>query len=127
LEFQRSHRVGEAIHKDISALLLRGLKDPRIGFVTVTMVEVTSDLHLAKVYYTVMGDEAARRETEKGLKSSVPYLRRQLGQHLRLRYVPELIFVFDSSLEYGNRIESLIRKIQDDTLEADDSGDTGKD
>jgi ribosome-binding factor A len=127
LEFQRSHRVGEAIHKEISALLLRGLKDPRIGFVTVTMVEVTSDLHLAKVYYTVMGDEAARRETEKGLKSSVPYLRRQLGQHLRLRYVPDLIFVFDSSLEYGNRIESLIRKIQDDSLEADDSGDTGKD
>jgi len=112
LEFQRAHRVGEQIQKEISALLVRGLKDPRIGFVTITAVEVTPDLHLARVYFTAMGDEAARKNSELGLKHSVPFLRRELGRRLRMRYVPDLLFVFDSSLEYGNRIESLLRDLK---------------
>jgi len=122
LEFSRSSRVGESVHKEISALLLKGLKDPRIGFVTITAVDVTPDLHLARVYFTVMGDEEARRETEKGLKSSVPYIRRELGKRLRMRYVPDIIFRFDSSLEYGSRIESLLREIETDS--SDDPGDS---
>ncbi|HKK00557.1 MAG TPA: 30S ribosome-binding factor RbfA [Desulfuromonadales bacterium] len=112
MEFQRAHRVGEQIQKEISALLVRGLKDPRIGFVTITAVEVTPDLHLARVYFTAMGDEAARKNSELGLKHSVPFLRRELGRRLRMRYVPDLLFVFDSSLEYGNRIESLLRDLK---------------
>lgn len=124
MEYQRSHRIGEQIHKEISALLLKGLKDPRIGFVTITGVEVTPDLHLAKVYFTVMGDEAARKDTEKGLKSSVPYIRHELGRRLRMRYVPDLLFQYDSSLEYGNRIESLIREIH--AGHADDQEDSGE-
>jgi ribosome-binding factor A len=122
LEFQRSHRVGEQIHKEISALLVKGLKDPRIGFVTITAVEVTSDLHLARVYFTTMGDDDARKSTEKGLQSAAPYLRRELGKRLRLRYTPELLFQFDSSLEYGNRIESLLREIHQE--EDHDPGDS---
>jgi ribosome-binding factor A len=121
LEFQRSHRIGEAIHQEISALLIKGLKDPRVGFVTITAVEVTPDMHLARVYFTTMGDEAKRRETEKGLKSSVPYLRRELGRRLRMRYVPDLLFQYDNSLDYGNRIESLLRDLH--TESGDDSGD----
>jgi ribosome-binding factor A len=114
LEHPRPHRVGEQLHKEISALLLKGLKDPRVGFVTITAVNVTPDMHLARVYYTVYGDEKQRAETQKGLESAVPYFRRELGRRLRMRYVPDLIFEFDKSLEYGNRIESLIRKLNED-------------
>ena len=111
---QRAQRVGETIQKEISALLLRGLKDPRSGFVTITGVEVTSDLHLARVYYSVIGDEAARRDSAAGLKSSIPFLRSQLGKHLHMKYVPDLLFHYDTSIEYGNRIESLLRDIHTD-------------
>ena len=111
MEFQRSHRVGEQIQKEISALILKGLKDPRVGFVTITAVEVTRDLHYARIYFTVVGDERARRESERGLTSALPYLRREIGKRLRLRLVPELTFEYDTSLEYGNRIESLLRDL----------------
>jgi ribosome-binding factor A len=122
LEYQRAQRVGELIHKEISALLIKGLKDPRIGFVTITAVDVTPDLHLARVYFTTMGDAPSRKSTEQGLQSAVPYLRRELGKRLRMRYVPDLLFQFDSSLEYGNRIESLLREIHQG--EDHDPGDT---
>jgi len=125
LEYQRSHRVGDQIQKEISGLLLKGLKDPRIGFVTVTAVEVSSDLGHARVYFTVMGDERARRETIKGLTSAVPFLRRELGKRLRLRSVPELTFKYDTSLEYGNRIEALLKEIEtgDDNAQGDPEDD----
>ncbi len=111
---QRAHRVGELIQKEISALLLRGLNDPRIGFVTITGVEVTPDLHLARVYYTVIGDEAARRNCAAGLKSATPFIRQQLGRQLQMRYTPDLLFHYDSSIDYGNRIDSLLRDIKRD-------------
>jgi len=120
LQFTRSNRVAESIHKEVSSLLLKGLKDPRIGFVTITGVEVTPDLHLARIYFSVMGDEEARKNTQKGLNSSIPYVRREIGRRLQLRLVPDVLFEYDSSLEYGNRIESLIREIHSD----DDQGDT---
>jgi len=122
LEFQRSHRVGEAIHKEVSALLIKGLKDPRIGFVTITGVEVTPDLHLARIYFTVMGDEKTQLATQEGLNHSVPFLRRELGKRLRMRYVPDLTFHYDSSIAYGNRIEKLLQDIKTD--QADDQQDS---
>lgn len=121
MQSQRSQRVGEAIHKEISALLVKGLKDPRVGFVTLTGVEVTRDLSIARVFYTVLGDEKVQRETTAGLVSSIPFLRRELGKRLRTRIVPEIIFQFDQSIAYGNRIEELIREIK--TEATDDSGD----
>ena len=111
MEFTRASRVGEQIHKEISALLVKGLKDPRIGFVTITAVDVTPDLHLARVYFTAMGDEKARRESEKGLRSSIPFIRRELGRRLRMRYIPDILFQYDESIDYGNRIESLIEDL----------------
>lgn len=119
----RAHKVGELIHKEISALLVRGLKDPRIGFVTITAVEPTPDLHLARIFFTVIGDEKVRRETEAGLKSAVPFLRRELGKVLHMRYTPDLLFQYDTSIEYGNRIENLIRDLHND----DDRGDSSRD
>jgi ribosome-binding factor A len=100
------------IQQEICRLLVKGLKDPRIGFVTITAVDMTPDLHLARVFYTVMGDEVARRNTQKGLTSAIPFLRREIGKCLRMRNIPDLIFEYDSSLEYGNRIEALLRDLQ---------------
>ena len=124
MESQRAHRVGEQIQKEVSALLVKGLKDPRVGFVTITGVEVTPDLHLARIYYTVLGDEKMRRETAEGLCSSIPYLRRELGRSLRMRYTPDLLFEYDASLEYGNRIENLIKEIKSGEPDDGDSGDS---
>jgi ribosome-binding factor A len=115
---QRAQRVGETIQKEISALLLRGLKDPRIGFVTITDVEVTPDLHLARVFYTVIGDDEAKRNTAAGLKSSLPFIRHQLGKQLHMKYTPDLLFQYDGSIDYGNRIESLLREIHHDDSDA---------
>jgi len=125
LDSQRSHRVGDQIQKEISTLLVKGLKDPRIGFVTITAVEVTPDLHLARVFFTVMGDDKARRESEAGLKSSIPFIRRELGKRLRMRYTPDLLFEYDTSVDYGSRIDHLLQEIQGE--QADDSGNSGKD
>lgn len=122
MEFKRSDRVGEMIHKELSLLFNRGLKDPRIGFVTLTAVDVTADLSIAKVYYTVIGDEQARRETAKGLEKATPYIRRQLSQQLRMRHTPSLMFKYDTSIEYGQHIDSLLKDIADE--QDDDQGDS---
>lgn len=119
---QRINKVAEMIHKEISALLVRGLKDPRIGFVTITAVDVVPGLHLARIFYTVMGDEKARRDTEAGLKSCTPFLRREIGKQLQLRHTPELLFEYDTSIAYGNRIESILKDIHD--KDSHDRGDS---
>lgn len=122
---QRAQKVGEQIHKEISDLLQRGIRDPRIGFVTITAVEVPPDLHLARIFFSVIGDEKVRRDTEKGLNSAVPFLRRELGRRLRLRHTPDLLFQYDTSIEYGNRIESLLREIH--VEDSDDRGHSDED
>ncbi|MCP3178111.1 ribosome-binding factor A [Desulfuromonas sp. KJ2020] len=117
MDSKRTQRVGEEIQKEISSLLLNGLKDPRIGFVTITNVDVTADLQIAKVYFTVLGDEAARKNSEKGLNSSIPFIRRELGKRLRLRHVPDIVLKYDTSLEYGNRIETLLKDIHSESAD----------
>lgn len=109
---QRAQRVAETIHKEISGLLIKGLKDPRIGFVTITAVDVTADLRLAKVFYTLIGSEEERAASQAGLTSSAPYIRQQLGKVLRLRYIPELRFEYDASVDYGQRIDQLLNDVR---------------
>ncbi len=103
--------MAETIHKEISSLLLRGLKDPRIGFVTITAVDMTPDLSQAKVFYSLIGSDEERKATAAGLKSSAPYIRQQLGRVLRLRFIPEILFEYDTSVEYGQRIEKLLSEV----------------
>ncbi len=110
MAYQRSHRIGDQIQKEISELLARGLKDPRIGFVTITSVEVTSDLHLARIYYTVMGDDEARASTAKGLEKATSFIRRELGRRMRIRYIPDLLFNYDSTLDHSEHINKLLRE-----------------
>jgi len=109
--YKRSEKVAEAIHEMVSELLIKGLKDPRIGFVTITGVKVTDDLHLATIYFTVIGSEEEKSATGKGLNSARGFIRKEVGRNLRMRYVPDIVFKYDESVEYGSRIESLLKEI----------------
>jgi ribosome-binding factor A len=104
----RPERVGEEIRQELGQLLAREVHDPGVGFVTITRVRMSPDLQLARVYYTLIGDERARRETRKALERATPFLRRQIGSRIRLRRVPELRFEFDASVEHQDRIERIL-------------------
>jgi ribosome-binding factor A len=108
---KRSDKVAETIHTTISMILSRGLNDPRIGFVTITEVEVTDDLHLARVFFSVIGDETAKKDTEAGLNSAARYIRHEVGKVLKMRYTPDILFKYDHSQEYGQRIDALLREV----------------
>ncbi len=108
---KRSDKVAETIHTTISTILSRGLNDPRIGFATITEVEVTDDLHLARVFFTVIGDDIAKKNTEAGLNSAARHIRHELGKVLKMRYTPDILFKYDHSQEYGQRIDDLLREV----------------
>jgi ribosome-binding factor A len=107
----RSNRVGEQMKKELGDIIGRKIKDPRIGFVTVTDVSVSGDLQIAKVFISVLGDEEQRQNTLKGLAKAKGFIRSEIGQRIRLRKTPEIQFEFDESIDYGNRIETLIHEI----------------
>ncbi len=107
----RTDRLGDQIRVELAGLLAREVKDPGIGFVTITTVQLTADLQLARIYYTALGDEQARRQSAKALARATPFLRRQIASRLRLRRVPELVFHFDDSLDRQERIDELLREI----------------
>jgi ribosome-binding factor A len=115
----RSSRVGDQLRAELAELLAREVHDPGIGFLTITRVAVTPDLQHARVHYTTMGDEKARRDSQRALQRAAPFLRRQIGRRLRLKRVPELEFLFDESIEQHDRIE---RILQDIHAEAEPTG-----
>jgi ribosome-binding factor A len=108
----RAGRVGEQIKKELSQLIQSGLKDPRVGFVTVTGVDVTNDLSQAKVYLSVFGDEEQVQSSLKAIEKASGFLRTEVGKAIRLRHTPELIFKIDESVAYGSRIEKLLGDIE---------------
>ncbi|MED1202031.1 30S ribosome-binding factor RbfA [Heyndrickxia acidicola] len=110
----RANRIGEQMKKELSDIIGQKLKDPRIGFVTVTDVQVTGDLQQAKVYITVLGDEEQKANTLNGLEKAKGFIRSEVGQRIRLRKTPELFFEFDESIDYGNRIETLLKGLHED-------------
>ena len=113
---RRADRVGEAIREEIATFLAESVKDPRIvGFVTVTGVEITSDLRHAKVFVSVMGSEAEKAATFEGLASTASHLRSRVGRSLRLRVAPEIQFREDESVARAARIESLLANIKTDS------------
>ena len=118
---QRAGRVAGAIREEVADLLRRRIKDPRVGFVTLTGVEVSPDLRHARVFYSLVGDPAQRAATQKGLDSATPYVQGEVGRRLRLRNTPALEFHYDASLERGARIEQLLREAQGD----DPAGEAG--
>lgn len=113
----RVNRVGEQIKKEISDIIQNELKDPRIGFVTVTEVEVTGDLQMAKVFVSVLGSEEQKQETLKALRKAVGFIRSEVGKRVRLRLTPEVIFQLDTSLDYSTRIQEVLRDIRSEQEE----------
>jgi ribosome-binding factor A len=107
----RSNRVGEQLKKELSDIFQKELKDPRIGFLTVTAVEMTGDLSQAKVYISVLGNDEQKENSLKAIAKAQGFIRSEIGKRIRLRHTPELIFKFDESIAYGTRIEKLLSEI----------------
>lgn len=107
----RANRVAEQMKKELGDILSKKIKDPRVGFVTVTDVEVTGDLQQAKIFISVLGNDEEKKETLLGLAKAKGFIRSEIGHRIRLRKTPEITFEFDEALEYGNRIESLLRDL----------------
>jgi ribosome-binding factor A len=110
----RCQKVADLLQREIGGILQRGLKDPGIGFVTVTEVEMSPDLRNARVYVSVYGDEARKRQALEALDRARPYIQSQVGQHVRLRFAPVLHFRLDTSVEYGAKIEALLNRLKDE-------------
>ncbi len=108
----RVEKLQELIKQEMSKMLLREIKDPRIGFVTVTDVEVTGDLREAKIYVSIMGGEEQIQSSLEGLHSALGFIRREIGRRIRLRFTPEISFALDNSLDYGEHIQKILLKIE---------------
>src|SRR4051794_29761092 len=108
----RANRVAEQMKKELGGIIGQKLKDPRVGFVTVTDVEVTGDLQQATIFISVLGSESEKEDTLKGLNKAKGFIRTEIGQRIRLRITPEINFEFDESVAYGNRIDSLLRQVK---------------
>jgi len=109
---RRAARLAEEIREQVAELIASKLKDPRIGFVTVTRVELTSDQRLARILFGVLGDQEARKKTLVGLSQATGFVRRELAQRLRLRFMPEIVFEYDRGLEATDRVARLLEEAQ---------------
>lgn len=105
-------RLNHAIQQEISIILMREIKDEEIKFVTITGVDTTNDLSYAKVYYTVL-DESKKDKTEEALKKASSFIRTKLAERIDIRHTPELKFIYDTSIAYGEHIEDIINKINE--------------
>src|SRR5882757_5295862 len=124
----RPDRVADQIRGELGNLLARDVHDPGIGFVTITRVQMTPDLQQARVFYTALGDDKARKNSARALERAAPFLRRQIASRLRLRRVPDLTFMFDESIAGQDRIEQLLSEIRthDQPAASTEDGDHSK-
>ena len=107
VDFSRTDRINASIQKALARIIREEIKDPRVGMITIQEVRTVRDLSQAKVYFTLMNDADAK-QVEKVLQNAAGFIRRQLGHEVQLRSVPQLKFVFDTSIEYGNRLHKLL-------------------
>ncbi|GEN44964.1 30S ribosome-binding factor RbfA [Alkalibacillus haloalkaliphilus] len=107
----RSNRVAEQMKKELGDILSRKIKDPRVGFVTVTDVQVSGDLQQAKVFISIFGDDVQQEETLIGLTKSKGFIRTEIGKRIRLRKTPEISFEIDEAIQYGNKIENILNDL----------------
>ncbi|MDR3270799.1 MAG: 30S ribosome-binding factor RbfA [Peptococcaceae bacterium] len=110
----RAYRLAESLKEDISQIIREDLKDPRVGFVTVTSVEVAEDLSQAKVYVSVLGSMADAQASLKALNGAAGFVRSEVAKRIRLRYAPEIVFRYDPSIERGAHIAQLLREVGND-------------
>ncbi len=123
----RPDRVADQIRAEVSSMISRDLQDPGIGFVTITRVQVSPDLQHARVFYTSLGDSAARKNTTRALEHASSFMRREIGQRLRLRRSPELEFIFDESIGHQDRIEQLLQELKAEPAAGTDTNDDDSD
>jgi len=118
----RRDRVAGTLKKEVSNIIHTELKDPRLGFITVTRVELTEDLRYARIFFSVLGKEEEHKKTTEALDSALGFIRRLIGQRIKLRFVPEIVFQEDRSSEYSIRIEEILKEIKEN--EGHKKGDT---
>lgn len=111
MKFKRSSRVAELIKREISLIITGTIKDPGVKTVTITHVDVTDDLKIAKIYYRVIGDEQSKDDAMRGLERANKFIRAEIGHRLELRYVPEIHFYYDSGLDNAYHIEKLLHEL----------------
>ena len=122
---QRPERVQEAIRQEISMIVQGQIKDPRIGFITITKVDLTKDLRYARIYFSVLGKNADKNKALKGLNSAKGYIKGLIADRVKLRLVPELSFRIDDTIEHTRRIFDLMDRIKKEKKDAEgDRGDT---
>ena len=117
----RIEKLQELIKQETGKMLLNDIKDPRIGFVTVTDVEMTGDLREAKIFVSIMGGDEQVKNSLEGLNSALGFIRREIGKRIRLRFTPEISFALDTSLDYGDHIQKLLLQVEGDLGNADNA------
>ena len=122
----RAEKVAEEIRREVSLIVQEDLRDPRLGFVTITRTELTPDLRFARIFFSVYGDESQWKFTQEGLDHAAGFIRRLIGERLGLRYVPEIAFNKDHSSEYSILIEQQIEKIKEEKSKEEKSRETKK-
>ncbi len=115
----RSHKVAEELKREVSSIIHDEIHDPRLGFITVTRAEITKDLQIARIFFSVMGPEIEKNKTQKALESAKGFIRRLVGQRLKLRWTPELVFKLDNSVEYSIDISAKIDKLKAERVRCD--------
>lgn len=112
MSHRRPARVADLVKQEVSKIIQHETKDPRIGFVTLTSVEVSIDLRHARIYFSVLGSSADRMVSLEALDRAKGYIRSQLGRRIKLRHIPELLFSYDDSFDYAQRISNVMRSIE---------------
>jgi ribosome-binding factor A len=111
MQYKRKDRVGDLLKREIAQIVQSQLKDPGLGFVTITGAELSADLKQARIFYSVLGDQDSKQRTASALKRASGFIQNEVGRNLKLKYTPEILFEFDGSVEYGAHIEELIERI----------------
>jgi len=119
MDTKRTQRVADLLLHEVARILQREVKDPRVGFVTLTGAKVSPDLHYASIYYTVLGDESARDDSRKGLDSAAAFIRRAIAPRLHLRATPDIRFIYDEAVDRGLRLEELLQEIRHEPEDTD--------
>ena len=126
----RIEKLQELIKQEVGKMLLTDIKDSRIGFVTVTGVEMTGDLREAKIYVSIMGNDEQIKSSLEGLNSALGFIRREIGRRIKIRFTPEISFALDKSLDYSEHIQKLLLKVQaeerSNRIESDNEGSGGE-
>ncbi|KUO52279.1 MAG: ribosome-binding factor A [Desulfitibacter sp. BRH_c19] len=116
----RPNRVAEQMKKEMAAIIEHQVKDPRIGFITITNVELSNDLRHAKIFFSSLGNDEEQKKSLEGLEKAKGFIRKEIAQRIQLRYAPEILFRIDNSIEHGVKISRILSEIKSDEKEKEE-------